>query len=205
MERSLPPLRLEEHSLLSSIKMRTSQIIVYLVFGFFLALFTSENVLTDHPSLSKFADWMASIIPSINAISRISSFPEVTKFFFATMWILAPAVLAITFARNKPTTTKKNISLKGIFHLLIGIPLCLLISYKILTETGYSHHDLTYGGGRGHAFLSMFSQSRLMLGLIGSWLPTFVIFIVWITLGLIALPFLHLFKYFSTSRQQSKT
>ena len=200
MERPLPPLRLEEHSPSVPRKMRASQIVVYLVFGFFLALFTSENVLSEHPGFSKFADWMASIVPSINSISSISSFPEVTKFFFAMMWFLAPVVLTITFVRNQPSLEKRNISLKELFYIVVGIPLCLFISYKILTETGFSPHDLAYTGGRGRAFLTMFSQNRLMLGLIGSWLPTFVIFIAWITLGLIALPFLHLFRYFSKNR-----
>lgn len=199
MERPLPPIKLEEYKppTLWGTKAELP-IIAYMIFGFILALILPTDVLSTHSNLSKFSDWMASIIPSINSISSISSFPEVTKFFFATMWFLAPVVLVV-YLLKKPLPEKK-FRRKEIFYIAIGIPVFLLIVYKILTETGFSTSDLTYAGGRGRAFLAMFSQNRLALALIGTWLPTGVIFMVWIVIVSFSLPVIRFIKYFSTNR-----
>jgi hypothetical protein len=163
---------------------------IHLALGCLLALLTPEDILTTNTAFKEFADWMSSIVPSINSISSISSFPEVTKFFFSMMWFCMPLVAAAYFYTkywpffkgwavpvSRVAWSFKNILLAIVFSLM-----CWVIVYKLLTETGFKPADITYVGGRGKAFLTLLSQNRFALAMVGTLMTVISAFIVSMTM-----------------------
>ncbi len=164
---------------------------IYIAIGFTLALMPAD-VLTKFPLLQSFANSMAALVPSIDPISRISSFPEVTKLFFAVMWFLMPWAAAGYYSTKfwpqfrgwqLAKIPVGGWTAKSILVNVIGLPIMWLLVYKTWTETGFKPVDITYTGGRGRAFLTLMSEYRLMLGLIGSFMTMASSFTVVVTLA----------------------
>jgi hypothetical protein len=163
---------------------------IHLALGCLLAFLTPEDILTTNTTFKGFADWMSSIVPSINSISSISSFPEVTKFFFSMMWFCTPIVAGAYFytkywplSRGWTVPKSRAVwSFKNTFFMVFGIIMMWFIVYKLLTHTGFKPADITYTGGRGKAFLTMLSQNRFALAMVGTLMTVISAFIVSMTM-----------------------
>ncbi len=96
--------------------------------GVVLALFSSPTVLTDSPMLSGFTDFVASIIPGIDRLAKVSSFPEVTRFTSAVLWASVPVQALLCFYPGVFVTRLDLLRKKKMFGIIAWIACPLLIA-----------------------------------------------------------------------------
>jgi len=132
-----------------------------------LALLAPENVLTSSNVLSATTDFVASISPAIDKLGKISSFPEVTRLVFATMWLVTLpqfvfwAFLFLTVPISTEGLAKvRERRLVVVLVFLVAVP-AILFSFLFLI----GNSPLQIEGGRSaERFTRLFSQSRFWLG-----------------------------------------
>lgn len=136
-----------------------------ILLGTTVALLAPVSVLTDSPMLSRFTDFMASIVPGINKIAKVSHFPEVTRFTSAVLWASVP-VQTLLCMYPSVFVPRLDLVRKHKLVLAIGwivIPLISLYPAYMpeIQVDRLSRSSLFYVGIR-HA-----SESRAWLGIIG--------------------------------------
>lgn len=132
-----------------------------------LALLAPENVLTSSDALSAMTDLVASISPAIDNLGKISSFPEVTRLVFATMWLMTLpqfvfwAFLFVTAPLSTEGLAKvRERRLVMVLVFFVAVP-AILFSFLFLI----GNTPLQIEGGRSaERFTRLFSQSRFWLG-----------------------------------------
>lgn len=62
----------------------------FLTFSFVLAFTIPEAVLTEVSALRSFTSEMATLIPSIDHLTKRSAFPEITRLYFSVLWTSVP-------------------------------------------------------------------------------------------------------------------
>lgn len=135
--------------------------------GLVVAVSASGTVLSESPMLAAFTDFMASVIPGIDRLAKVSQFPEVTRFTSAVLWATVP-LQALAFAypgvlifRTEMIKRKK---IRSLFFWLMA-PLLVLIMASV------SIHELTAEKLEGKNLfawgLRSVSESRVWLGIIG--------------------------------------
>lgn len=132
-----------------------------------LALFVSDTVLTDSSALSAMTEFVTGISPAIDNLGNISSFPEVTRFVFATMWLATLpqfvfwVFLFLTSPIPKETLARARARrFVTVVIFLVAVP-ALLFSFLFLM----GNTPLQMEGGRtAERFTRLFSQSRFWLG-----------------------------------------
>jgi hypothetical protein len=168
----------------SNEKMIVFPLYTYLSFGFLLAILLPENILLKSSFLLDLVDLVKQFVPSVNSLASISDFPQVTLVFFSLMWVASPFVLLqITFLnklKDRSAIIKKNVPL--LVLLMLAFFILNIISYKLISETGFNVSDLSFSAGRGSAYINLISTNRIMLGVLGSWIPLYVIVITWLSL-----------------------
>ena len=65
--------------------------------GVVIALVTPNDLLSRSGLLQGYTGWFANLFPYMNRAAARSAFPEVTLFFHAVMWSIAPVWLGILF------------------------------------------------------------------------------------------------------------
>lgn len=138
----------------------------YLVIGLMLALLAPRDILSRVPLLDALVGGVAEVIPAVDRFPRVSSFPEVTRLFFAAMWVLFP-VATLWFAWRlpvRPQLTTKQRWLVYVVAPLIGLGM-LLLTFWFDSDP---EPKVSYTSGRGQAFVALMSDWRLGLGIFGS-------------------------------------
>lgn len=140
----------------------------FAVLGIILALLTPTKILSMLPPLKGLTSFMTSIVPSIDRVTAVSSFPEVTKLYFSLMWIALPAATVIVMLRA-PALPVWHFSFSQWAGGILFFPLLfLLLVYVPFTGIGIEPEVLSYTSGRGKAFLTLMSQYRAGLAVIGT-------------------------------------
>lgn len=132
-----------------------------------LALFVSDTVLTDSSALSAMTEFVADISPAVDNLGKISSFPEVTRLVFATMWLATLpqfvfwVFLLLTFPIPQETLAKaRERRFLMVIVFLVAVPAMLFSALFLLGNA-----PLQMEGGRtAERFTRLFSQSRFWLG-----------------------------------------
>lgn len=154
--------------------------LVTLVGGVLLASVTPDNILSISGLLRDFADWMTTWIPSIDNLTRLSRFPEVTKLVFSVMWAITPIIFliflydmlktplsAMTFAKY---VRFRIIATLGVYIMLptLIVALALLIGESPPREVGTIADMVT----------REISNSRIWLGIVSAGISISVGFIL---------------------------
>ena len=154
-----------------------------LFLGLVMATALPVNVLSSVPILQDFTDLFASIIPSIDHVTTMSNFPEVTRLFFSVMWLFVPLQIAALlyvgrfidvevilrkFRGNKTASSNFMSHVALLFLVSMGIfsPM-FLIGGDIHNTQGHMPHEVAN---------RLISSSRFWLGLLGSGLLLAVAF-----------------------------
>lgn len=137
-----------------------------ILLGTTVALLAPVSVLTDSPMLSSFTDFVASIIPGINRLANVSSFPEVTRFTNAVLWASVPVQVLLLFYPRVLVPRFDLISKRKIFSVIawMSCPLVVwMIAYIPQEPKIESFARTTFY----HMALRNVSEDRLWLGVVG--------------------------------------
>lgn len=147
------------------------------VLGIIIALITPDDILSRSILLRDYAEWFADIFPYMNRAAARSAFPEVTLFFHAVMWTIAPVWLGI-WLLIKPDTRlyekQKKHRLFMIFALMTMLGLLIFMLKYSFTSDSLTRSQL------------IMSYSRLGLGFVGvsayagGWVFYIYILTIWI-------------------------
>jgi hypothetical protein len=138
----------------------------YFYLGVAVAMLTPKALVSQSSAVQSVIEFVAGLVPALSKFVAISDFPEVTGFYFAVMWLLLPVPTLLVFLRWLPSPSmnfKKRVF--AFFGFPVWITAILAVVFVLPVPDGFS---LSYRSGRGIAYLSLFSQYRLGLGLFGS-------------------------------------
>jgi hypothetical protein len=132
-----------------------------------VALLAPDNVLSQHPSLDHLTMILRNLLPSIDRLAVVSSFPEVTRLVLAVEWTILP-IQTILFIVFRTYAVKVDLLRERRFLIAFGLPIlvgvfvwCVALLYEV-TPT-----DLQ-GNLLNESLLRSVSTSRLGLGIISS-------------------------------------
>src|SRR4051794_17808919 len=92
---------------------------IYAGFGLLVALVIPERLKTSSPAIAWVIDAIASAVPSLSPLAKISVHPDITALYLALMWCRCP--LAILWVlRSAPKPPENKLSLK-MYWLLIPL------------------------------------------------------------------------------------
>lgn len=138
-----------------------------ILFGLVVAVLSPQTILTDHPGLQSFTDFVASIIPGIGRIEKVSNFPEVTRFVSAVLWATVP-IQAILLAYPRVLIFRLELikqKKKFAFLCWLAAPLLVLMfstmPFREPSVEELVRKDIYHWG------LRSVSESRFWLGVIG--------------------------------------
>lgn len=138
-----------------------------ILLGLTVAAMSPDTVLTDSLILGAFTDFMASIIPGINRLAKVSQFPEVTRFTSAVLWATVPLQALVSaypgvYVPRFEIIRQKKV-LMFFFWLLCPLMVLLMASVSIreLSLEELARKDIYHWG------LRSVSESRVWLGIIG--------------------------------------
>lgn len=150
-----------------------------------LAYSIPEHVLTLWPWANSFTDIMVKIIPSIERLAEISTFPEVTRFFMSLQWAMwGPVCLWLMMRYGDPNEQKMIATLRIMqmrwWYFLFMPPLALVLSWYLIffpfTDTIVNGPDFS------DQVIRWMGKSQFWLGIIGS---GFVFFTMLCVMGLL--------------------
>lgn len=147
--------------------------------GVIIALVTPDDILSRSSSLRMYVEWFSDIFPYMKRAAVHSAFPEVTLFFHAAMWTIAPIWLGILFLMpaNKIVAFKKQMDRRWL--LLIGYPLFLWLLI-------YVGHFLMFTTDNLTRVEMIMSYSRFGLGISGTaayaggWVAYIYVVTIWV-------------------------
>lgn len=145
--------------------------------GVVIALVTPDDILSRSSLLRGYAEWFANIFPYISRAAAHSAFPEVTLFFHAVMWSIAPVWMGV-WLQIKPDTRlyekQKNHRFFIIFALMTMLGLLIFMLNYSFTLDSLTRSQL------------IMSHSRFGLGFVGvpayagGWVFYIYILTIWI-------------------------
>ncbi|MEW5967691.1 MAG: hypothetical protein AB1720_11975 [Pseudomonadota bacterium] len=147
--------------------------------GVAIALITPDDILSRSAMLRGYAEWFANIFPYMSRASSRSAFPEVTLFFHASMWSIAPLWLGMLFmmSSDKIISFKKQMERRWL--LLFGYPLFLWLLIFVPHFLMFTSENLT-------RVETIMSYSRFGLGFSGTavyaggWVAYIYVVTIWI-------------------------
>jgi hypothetical protein len=155
--------------------------IATLIVGIALALFIPENVLSVYGALRSFVEFMASLIPSINNLAKLSAFPEVTKLVLSWTWAIAPIVFIFFLYDFLPTPlSAETLARYERYKIVLTLSVYIFLPAMIFAAAVLLG-DLTprqSGGTVGDAVDRSMSESRLWLGVVASCISLMIGFIL---------------------------
>lgn len=130
------------------------------VLGIIIALITPDDILSRSILLRDYAEWFADIFPYMNRAAARSAFPEVTLFFHAVMWTIAPVWLGV-WLLIKPDAGLYEKQRKHRWFLFFWILIFLLVIIYVPFFLMFTSPDLT-------RVEKIMSFSRFGLGISGT-------------------------------------
>ncbi len=139
------------------------------LFGLFLVISLPDNILTHSTLFQRYTDVMASLVPTIDQITNISTFPQVTRLFLSVMWTLVPVVTVLIlrlpgilhFQVNK---IKENKFLYTASFIFLPFMIVFVAMFLIAADGA----DSLEGGMLHELILRNISHSKIWLGFFGS-------------------------------------
>lgn len=141
---------------------------MYFGAGALLALVIPEDVLRNVEVLRDYTNLIASIIPFINWISGISSFPEAIALWYALMWpvlvLLIARYLMIFPYRYLPSMARRM----GLFRHLAVVAAAIFGTWLLyhLMISGAGMQPKSYSAGHGRSMLALIADFRIGLAVI---------------------------------------
>ncbi len=141
------------------------------------AVITPDDILAGSRFLSNLTGTVATYIPSVDNLTHLSKFPEVTRFVLSVAWLLAIVVFVIyTYAVLKVSVPEKTIGrlrrTRIIMTLIAYIFIPALIGAAIyLIGTDLPRED---GGLPGELLVRAAGESRIILGFLAAMLSMMV-------------------------------
>lgn len=138
-----------------------------ILLGLTVAIMSPDTVLTDSPILRAFTDFVASFIPGIDRLAKVSQFPEVTRFTSAVLWATVPlqalvsAYPGIYVPRFEMIRQKKILMFFGWLIMPLLVLMMASVSIHELSIEELARKDIYHWG------LRSVSESRIWLGIIG--------------------------------------
>ena len=148
------------------------------VLGIIIALITPDDILSRSILLRDYAEWFADIFPYMNRAAARSAFPEVTLFFHAVMWTIAPVWLGM-WLLIKPDARLYEKQRKHRWFLFFWIIIFLLVLIYVPFFLMFTSPDLT-------RIEKIMSFSRFGLGASGTvlyaggWVAYIYVATIWI-------------------------
>jgi hypothetical protein len=132
-----------------------------------VAFIAPTNVLSSFATLEKFTHIFRDVLPAIDRLATVSSFPEVTKLVLSIEWILVPVQVVLFYLRINPHFNADQARAYGAYWL-IGLFLLLGVSlWSTAIFYDVAPSDLQ-GGMYGESLLRLASTSRLGLTIVTS-------------------------------------
>ena len=113
------------------------------VLGIIIALITPDDILSRSILLRDYAEGFADIFPYMNRAAARSAFPEVTLFFHAVMWTIAPVWLGILFMMPNDKIIPFKNQMERRWLLLFWYPLFLWLLIFVGHFLMFTSPDLT--------------------------------------------------------------
>jgi uncharacterized membrane protein YfcA len=164
-----------------------------------IAIFVPRQVITQYPILQDYIAVSRSLIPGIERLAAVSSFPEVTRLVVSAMWTLVPIFVAVYLLKVQATKRfVEHVRQRRFFHtfgiVVIAISVVLLaVLYDITPQ------DLE-GGLLNETVLRTISTSRMGLGLITGFFSAGIAMLVYMVLiWLLNLPRIYFSKQGGTT------
>jgi hypothetical protein len=161
-----------------------------------VAVIVPQDVITRNPFLQGYVAVSSSVIPGIERLAAVSSFPEVTRLVVSLMWTFVPIFTAVYFLRLRmPEGAWANFRQRP-FFLTFGLVVMAISVVLLAVLHDIAPEDLK-GGRISRSVLRAMSTSRVGLGLIAGFFSAGIAAMIYVVL--IWLP--HLPRvYFSNRR-----
>lgn len=152
---------------------REGTFVLSAVIGVLLILALPEHALAHSPLLQSFTDLMATAIPSIDYLTNISIFPEVTRLFLSLMWLFVPfQTAAFLFQSSAIQFDIDKVRKQKVFYYggAVFIVLVFIVLWSVMGSTEdpilsrESDRDLFFF----EKWIYAIKYSKLMLGVVGS-------------------------------------
>lgn len=149
-----------------------------------LAYSIPDQVLTHWPWAKRFTDVMVTIVPSIERLTEISTFPDVTRLFMSLQWaIWGPLCLWFMMRYGSPNERKMIDTLRIMqmrwWYFLFMPPLALAFVWFLAF---FPFPDMGKGSHLFDQMILWIGESKFWLGIIGS---GFVFFTMLCVMGLL--------------------
>lgn len=149
-----------------------------------LAYSIPDHVLTLWPWTKSFTDIMVTIIPSIERLTEISTFPDVTRFFMSLQWaIWAPVCLWLMMRYGEPNERKMIDALRVMqarwWYFLFVPPLALAFIWFLVS---FPFPGIGKGSHLFDQWIRWMGESQFWLGLLSS---AFIFFAMLCVAGLL--------------------
>ena len=132
-----------------------------------IALFSSHDVLNQHPLLNQYTSIVGRIIPSISRLAAVSSFPEITRLVLSAEWTLLPVQIVLFLLKRSYIIRVEEWQERKLFKVF-----CLLIFSSVLLWSAIFLYEVTPEDFKGRmlneVLLRGLSTSRIGLGIISS-------------------------------------
>jgi len=160
----------------------------------FVALVVPQDVVTRNRFLHDYVALSSTVIPGIQRLAAVSSFPEVTRLVFSLMWTLVPVFTAAYFFKVQvPEIFFTRYREKPFFLTFATVVMAIsIVLLAVLFEI--TPEDLK-GGLINESVLRAVSTSRMGLGLIAGFFSAGIAMMVFVVLAwFFNLPRIYLWK-----------
>jgi hypothetical protein len=134
-----------------------------------VAVFVPQNVIAQSRVLQDYIGMSRTLIPGIESLAAVSSFPEVTRLVVSGMWTLVPVFLAVyLFRMRTPESFLEEFRQRRFFLTFACIVVAIVVvSLAVLFDAEPA--DLERNSRSGFV-LQLVSTSRIGLGLVAGFL-----------------------------------
>jgi hypothetical protein len=146
-----------------------------------VALLAPEDVISRYPLLQTYTAACRAVIPGIDRLARVSSFPEVTRLVVSMMWtaVLILAVMYVLKLKVPGDGWEQYSGRRPYLTLTIIVMALSVVSVAVLYEI--EPEDLR-GGMLNERVLRGLSTSRLGLGMITGFFASGMALLLWVLL-----------------------
>jgi hypothetical protein len=165
-----------------------------------VAVSVTRDVLTQYRFLHDYVGLCRTLIPGIERLAAVSSFPEVTRFVVSAMWTLVPVFFAVCVWKVRvPETFAEKFRQRRFFLTFSVVVVAIgIVSYAVLFDVEPRHLE---GALLNDLVLHIVSTSRIGLGLIAGFLSAGIAMLLYMLLTwLLKVPAIYFSKRGSSGR-----
>lgn len=137
--------------------------IAYFVAMGLVGAFTPADILTRYTWTQPFTDFMATLIPQINAVTALGIDADINRFYFSVMWACSPIIAISVFLAYRYTRARYLRDPTHMWRMPLGKALVSVSSAIFMGALAFFVFDIFQN-----------DQNRLLRGIFGSPLGRFV-------------------------------